>query len=49
MTKEFEMTDIGLMAYYLGVKVKQLDEGIFSHKKVIRRRSSRSLKWKIAR
>ncbi|KAM2011380.1 hypothetical protein EV2_024130 [Malus domestica] len=23
MTKEFEMTDIGLMAYYLGIEVKQ--------------------------
>ena len=29
MTKEFEMTDIGLMAYYLGIEVKQKEEGIF--------------------
>ena len=29
MMKEFEMTDIGLMAYYLGIEVKQQDEGIF--------------------
>ncbi|KAL1549227.1 hypothetical protein AAHA92_17357 [Salvia divinorum] len=29
MTKEFEMTDIGLMAYYLGVQVKQLEDGVF--------------------
>ncbi|XP_057787939.1 uncharacterized mitochondrial protein AtMg00810-like [Salvia miltiorrhiza] len=29
MTKEFEMTDIGLMTYYLGVEVKQLKNGIF--------------------
>ncbi|KAM2718779.1 hypothetical protein EV1_030652 [Malus domestica] len=29
MTKEFEMTDIGLMAYYLGIEVKQSEEGIF--------------------
>ncbi|XP_050150594.1 uncharacterized mitochondrial protein AtMg00810-like [Malus sylvestris] len=29
MTKEFEMTDIGLMAYYLGIEVKQNEEGIF--------------------
>ncbi|KAM1492578.1 hypothetical protein ACFX13_025100 [Malus domestica] len=29
MTKEFEMTNIGLMAYYLGIKVKQNKEGIF--------------------
>ena len=29
MTKEFEMTDIGLMAYYLGIEVKQMEDGIF--------------------
>ncbi|KAL5566704.1 hypothetical protein UlMin_029868 [Ulmus minor] len=29
MTREFEMTDIGLMAYYLGIEVKQKEEGIF--------------------
>ena len=29
MTKEFEMTDIGLMAYYLGIEVKQKEDGIF--------------------
>ncbi|KAG6389652.1 hypothetical protein SASPL_151124 [Salvia splendens] len=29
MTKEFEMADIGLMAYYLGVEVKQHEDGIF--------------------
>nr|KYP66220.1 Retrovirus-related Pol polyprotein from transposon TNT 1-94 [Cajanus cajan] len=29
MTKEFEMTDMGLMAYYLGIEVKQGNEGIF--------------------
>ncbi|KAG6414490.1 hypothetical protein SASPL_127292 [Salvia splendens] len=29
MTDEFEMTDIGLMAYYLGVEVKQLEDGAF--------------------
>ncbi|KAK2411591.1 putative mitochondrial protein [Trifolium repens] len=28
MTKEFEMTDIGLMSYYLGIEVKQEDQGI---------------------
>ena len=28
-TKEFEMTDIGLMAYYLSIEVKQKEEGIF--------------------
>ena len=29
MTREFEMTDIGLMAYYLRIEVKQKEEGIF--------------------
>ena len=27
MTREFEMTDIGLMSYYLGFEVKQMDDG----------------------
>ena len=29
MAAEFEMTDIGLMSYYLGIEVKQSDDGIF--------------------
>ncbi|KAH9735937.1 hypothetical protein KPL71_017913 [Citrus sinensis] len=29
MIKEFEMTDIGLMTYYLGIEVKQKEEDIF--------------------
>ncbi|XP_050888292.1 uncharacterized mitochondrial protein AtMg00810-like [Lathyrus oleraceus] len=29
MSNEFEMTDMGLMVYYLGIKVKQEDKGIF--------------------
>ncbi|GJZ32250.1 retrovirus-related pol polyprotein from transposon TNT 1-94 [Tanacetum coccineum] len=29
MTREFEMTHIGLMSYYLSIEVKQTDEGIF--------------------
>ncbi|GJV35247.1 retrovirus-related pol polyprotein from transposon TNT 1-94 [Tanacetum coccineum] len=29
ITIEFEMTDIGLMSYYLGIEVKQTDEEIF--------------------
>ena len=29
MTKEFEMTDIGLMVYHLSIEVKQMEDGIF--------------------
>ncbi|XP_048618548.1 uncharacterized mitochondrial protein AtMg00810-like [Brassica napus] len=29
MTKEFEMTDIGLMSYYIGIEVKQEENGLF--------------------
>ncbi|GAA0152655.1 hypothetical protein LIER_37534 [Lithospermum erythrorhizon] len=29
MTKEFEMTDIGEMSYFLGVEIKQAKDGIF--------------------
>jgi hypothetical protein len=29
MTQEFEMIDIALMSYYLGIEVKQMEKGIF--------------------
>ena len=29
MAREFEMTDIGLMSFYLGLEVRQSDDGIF--------------------
>ena len=29
MKKEFEMTDLGLMKFFLGLKVTQIDQGIF--------------------
>jgi hypothetical protein len=29
MAREFEMIDIGLMAYYLGIEVKQMEDEIF--------------------
>ena len=29
MTSQFEMTDLGLMSYFLGLEVKQTDNGIF--------------------
>ncbi|KAK4258396.1 hypothetical protein QN277_007851 [Acacia crassicarpa] len=33
MTREFEMTDIGEMSYFLGVEVEQREEGIFMSQK----------------
>ncbi|XP_061352400.1 uncharacterized mitochondrial protein AtMg00810-like [Gastrolobium bilobum] len=33
MAKEFEMKDVGEMSYFLGVDVKQIDEGIFMSRK----------------
>ncbi|KAL0443714.1 UNVERIFIED_CONTAM: hypothetical protein Slati_2094100, partial [Sesamum latifolium] len=47
MAKEFEMTDIGLMSYYLGIEVKQRDDGILSLKKDMPRKFSRNLRWRI--
>jgi hypothetical protein len=29
MIKEFEMTDIGIMSYYLGIEIKLRKDGIF--------------------
>ena len=29
MMREFEMTDIGLMSYYLGIEIKQMEDVIF--------------------
>ncbi|XP_059668866.1 uncharacterized mitochondrial protein AtMg00810-like [Cornus florida] len=31
MARVFEMTNIGIMAYYLGIEVKQMKDGIFIH------------------
>ena len=37
MMKEFEMTDLGKMHYFLGLEVVQFDDGIFvSRKKYVR-------------
>jgi len=37
MLKVFEMTDLGLMSYFLGMEVKQSDDGIFiCQKKYVR-------------
>ena len=29
MKSEFEMTDLGLLIYFLGIEVKQIEKGIF--------------------
>ena len=29
MTNKFEMTDLGLLKYFLGIEVKQMHDGIF--------------------
>ncbi|CAM8990990.1 unnamed protein product [Rhodiola kirilowii] len=33
MTRQFEMTDMGLMSYFLGIEVEQADSGIFISQK----------------
>ena len=33
MKKEFEMTDLGLMKYFLGIEVSQTNDGIFIFQK----------------
>lgn len=33
MTQQFEMTDMGLMSYFLGIEVKQSESGIFISQK----------------
>ena len=33
MMKEFEMTDLGLMSYFLGIEFIQGDDGIFIHQR----------------
>lgn len=33
MTKEFKITDIGLMTYYMDIKVNQREDGIFISQK----------------
>ncbi|KAG6510514.1 hypothetical protein ZIOFF_028538 [Zingiber officinale] len=40
MTKKFEMIDIGLMAYYLGIEVNQREDGSFISQAVTRAEGS---------
>ena len=47
MIREFTMTDIGLMSFYLGIKVKQTEEGIFISQEHYANEVLNS-RWKIA-
>lgn len=42
ITNEVEVTDIGLMAYYVGIEVRQKEVGIFSLQKWYIKENSRS-------
>ena len=41
MSCEFEMTDMGLMSYYLGLEVKQMEGGFFVTREVCKRNASK--------
>ncbi|KAK3036162.1 hypothetical protein RJ639_029899 [Escallonia herrerae] len=45
MAKEFEMTDIGLMSYYLGIEVKQRDDGIFISQEAYAKKSVEEVEY----
>ncbi|KAL0393153.1 UNVERIFIED_CONTAM: Retrovirus-related Pol polyprotein from transposon RE2 [Sesamum radiatum] len=49
MMKTFEMSDLGLMHFFLGIEINQEKEGIFICQGSTRRLYLRSLKWKAAR
>jgi hypothetical protein len=44
--KEFEMMNIGLMAYYLGIEIKQGEDEIFVNKKKFAREVLKKFKIK---
>ena len=48
MTKEFKITNIRLMAYYLGIEVKQNKERIFISQESYTKEILKKFKWKIA-
>lgn len=45
MAQEFEITNFDLMSYYLGIKVKQMMEGIYIGQE---RLCSKNSRWMIA-
>ena len=48
MAREFEMSMIGELNFFLGFQIKQLKEGLSSIKKSIQRIFSRNSRWMIA-
>ena len=49
MLKAFEMTDLGLMSYFLGMEAKQDHNGVFISQKKYTNEYSRNFTWKIAK
>jgi len=47
MTKEFEMTDIGFISYYLGIEIVQGEDEIFVNQEKFAKGFSRSSRWMI--
>jgi hypothetical protein len=45
MSKEFEMSMMGELQFFLGLQIKQVKEGSFVHQPSTRRTSSRSSRW----
>ncbi|KAL0454380.1 UNVERIFIED_CONTAM: hypothetical protein Slati_0777200 [Sesamum latifolium] len=44
MAQEFEMSDMGLMSYYLGLEVKQRNDGIFISQEAYARETLKKFK-----
>jgi hypothetical protein len=49
MMKFFEMTDLGLMTYFLGMEIKQLENEVSSVKRNMPRKFSRNFIWRTVR
>jgi hypothetical protein len=47
MTREFEMSMIGELNFFLGFQIKQLNEGTFIHQEKYTNEFLRSSKWMI--
>lgn len=47
LIKDFEMTDLGLMTYFLGIEFYKSKKGLLKHQRSMRLRFWRNLKWSI--